>query len=147
VSRRRNVGCGVLSRAVCLRADTLDPARIVSYPGAMAEELSKRMDDVHRRLDDLRGDMDRRFEDLKSAMNQRFTAADQRFTAVDQRFTAVDQRFDRVDTELLEVRAELRELRADIRSHFRWTVTTMVALFGAAVPVWMWVLGLILRIR
>ena len=81
----------------------------------MAEELSKRIDDVHKRLDDLRADIDRRFEQ-------------------------VDRRFE-------QLFGELRELRADMRSHFRWTVTTMVALFGVAVPIWMWVLSLILRIR
>lgn len=75
-----------------------------------------------KRLDDLRSDMNRRFDD-------------------------VDRRLGEVRAELQEVRAEFRELRADMRSHFRWTVTPMVALFGVAVPVWMWVLSLILQIR
>ncbi|MFQ5830594.1 MAG: hypothetical protein ACE5JD_15790 [Candidatus Methylomirabilia bacterium] len=88
----------------------------------MSEEISKRIDDVHKRFDDLRGDVNRRFDDL------------------DRRFDEVNRRFD-------QVFVELRELRADMRSHFRWTVTIMVAIFGAAVPIWMWVLGLILRIR
>ena len=81
----------------------------------MAEELSKRIDDVHKRLDDLRGDMNLRFD-------------------------AVDRRFE-------QMFGELREVRVDMRSHFRWSVTTMVALFGVAVPVWMWVLGLVLKFR
>ncbi|PYN66126.1 MAG: hypothetical protein DMD93_19275 [Candidatus Rokuibacteriota bacterium] len=81
----------------------------------MAEELSKRIDDVHKRLDDLRG-------------------------SIDQRFEQVDRRFE-------QVFGELREIRVDMRSHFRWSVTTMVALFGVAVPVWMWVLGLVLKFR
>ncbi len=81
----------------------------------MAEELSKRIDDVHKRLDDLRG-------------------------RIDQRFEQVDRRFE-------QVFGELREIRVDMRSHFRWSVTTMVALFGVAVPVWMWVLGLVLKFR
>ena len=88
----------------------------------MSEELSKRIDDVHKRLDDLRTDIGRRFDD-------------------------VDRRFDDVNRRLDQFGLEFRDLRADMRSHFRWTVTTMVALFGAAVPVWMWVLSLILRIR
>ena len=46
-----------------------------------------------------------------------------------------------------EVTSELREIRADMRAHFRWTVTTMVALFGLAVPVWMWFLSLIVKMR
>ncbi len=44
-----------------------------------------------------------------------------------------------------EVLAELRELRSEIRSNFRWTITTMVTLFGIAVPAWMWVLGYIVK--
>jgi len=81
----------------------------------VAEELSKRIDDVHKRLDDLRG-------------------------SIDQRFEQVERRFE-------QVFGELREIRVDMRSHFRWSVTTMVALFGVAVPVWMWVLGLVLKFR
>ena len=46
-----------------------------------------------------------------------------------------------------EVTSELREIRADMRAHFRWTVTSMVALFGLAVPVWMWFLSLIVKMR
>ena len=81
----------------------------------MSEELSKRIDDVHKRLDDLRTDIGRRFDDVNRRLDQ--------------------------------FALEFRDLRADMRIDFRWTVTTMVALFGAAVPVWMWVLSLILRIR
>jgi hypothetical protein len=92
----------------------------------MSEDLSKRIDDVHKRFDDLRGDVNRRFDD------------------VDRRFDDVNRRLDQFSDQFL---AGLRELRADMRSHFRWTVTTMVALFGAAVPIWMWVLSLILKIR
>jgi hypothetical protein len=35
-------------------------------------ELSKRIDDVHKRLDDMRGDTNRRFEELRTDMNQQF---------------------------------------------------------------------------
>ena len=35
-------------------------------------ELSKRIDDLHKRLDDLRADTNRRFEELWADMNQRF---------------------------------------------------------------------------
>ena len=92
----------------------------------VTEELSKRIDDLHQRFDDLRGDINRRFDEV----NQRFG---------DQRHQAAEFR--------AEVTSELREMRADMRAHFRWTVTTMVALFGLAVPVWMWFLSLILKIR
>ncbi|MBI3990485.1 MAG: DUF1640 domain-containing protein [candidate division NC10 bacterium] len=44
-----------------------------------------------------------------------------------------------------EVFAQLRELRAEIRSNFRWTITTMITLFGIAIPAWMLVLGYIIK--
>jgi hypothetical protein len=87
------------------------------------------MDDVHKRLDDLRTDIGGRFDDVSS------------------RFDDVNRRFDDVNRRLDQFALEFRDLRAAMRSHFRWTVTTMVALFGAAVPVWMWVLSLILKVR
>ena len=87
------------------------------------------MDDVHKRLDDLRTDIGGRFGD------------------VNLRFDDVNRRFDDVNRRLDQFVLEFRDLRADMRTHFRWTVTTMVALFGAAVPFWMWVLSLILKIR
>ena len=63
---------------------------------------------------------------------------------MDRRFAEASQR----DGEFrAEVTLGLREMRADMRAHFRWTVTTMVALFGLAVPVWMWFLSLILKLR
>ena len=101
------------------------------------------MDDVHKRLDDLRTDIGGRFDDISS----RFDDVNRRFDDVNLRFDAVNRRFDDVNHRLDQFALEFRELRADMRTHFRWTVTTMVALFGAAVPVWMWVLSLILRIR
>lgn len=42
------------------------------------EELSKRIDDVHKRLDDLRGDMNTRFAELREDMSTRFGMVDQR---------------------------------------------------------------------
>jgi len=60
---------------------------------------------------------------------------------------AIDRRFDQADRRFEQLFGELRELRAEMRWHFRWTVTTMVGLFGVALPVWMWVLSLILKVR
>ena len=60
---------------------------------------------------------------------------------------AIDRRFDQADRRFEQLFGELRELRAEMRWHFRWTVTIMVGLFGVALPVWMWVLSLILKVR
>lgn len=79
-------------------------------------------EELSKRIDDVH----KRFDDLRGDINRRFED--------------VNRRLD-------EVVIELRELRADMRSHFRWTVTTMVALFGLAVPIWMWFLSLILKLR
>ncbi len=87
-------------------------------------ELSKRIDDLHRRLDDLRVDM-----------GQRFEATDRRIG---------DLRAD-LTGRLEEITRRLDTLAAGQQSAFRWMIMTMVALFGIAVPVWMWVLSLILR--
>lgn len=44
-----------------------------------------------------------------------------------------------------EVARRLERLESQQVSFFRWTITTMVALFGMAVPIWMWVLSVILK--
>lgn len=50
-----------------------------------------------------------------------------------------------------ELRAEIAQLRteltAEMRTFFRWTITSMVALFGIAMPIWMWVFGALLKLR
>ncbi len=74
-------------------------------PDALSE-VSKRIEDLHRRFDDLRGDLTGRLD---------------------------------------EVARRLERLESQQVSFFRWTITTMVALFGMAVPIWMWVLSVILK--
>ena len=87
-------------------------------------EISKRIDDLHRRFDDLRTYLDRRLEDLRSDVAGHLELISQR----------LDEQARRLDA-----------LIAFQHSALRWTITTMVALFGIAVPVWMWVLSLVLR--
>ncbi|MFQ5829713.1 MAG: hypothetical protein ACE5JD_11245 [Candidatus Methylomirabilia bacterium] len=124
----------------------------------MAEEgeISKRIDDLHRRFDDLRGYLDRRLEDFRADMAQRFGALAQRFEAADHRLgdlrgdltsrlEEVNHRLDGLDKRLDALTVRLDALAGAQQSAFRWTITTVVALFGIAVPVWMWVLSLVLR--
>ncbi len=53
---------------------------VLPYCVGMREELSKRIDNLHKRFDDLRADMNQRFgdtnkriDDLRTDMNQRLT--------------------------------------------------------------------------
>lgn len=61
----------------------------------------------------------------------------------------LDKRLASVEQNLLQLRSEIGQLRSEVfsemRSNFRWTIATMITLFGIAVPVWMWVLGRILK--
>ena len=62
-------------------------------------ELSKRIDDLHRRFDDLRADVGRRFDDLKTEMAARFAATDKRID---------------------DLRADMNQRLADIHQTFSW---------------------------
>jgi len=57
------------------------------------EELSKRIDDLHKRLDDFRGDVNTRFTELREDMNTRFTELREdmnaRFGLTDRRLTTL----------------------------------------------------------
>jgi len=63
-----------------------------------------------------------------------------------------------IEQNLVEIRGEIGQLRteigqmpseltAEMRTTLRWMITTMVALFGVVMPVWMWVLGAVLKLR
>ena len=83
----------------------------------MAEEseISKRIDDVHRRLDDLRGDMNTRFGELRGDMNRWMGGVDTRFGELrgdmNRWMGGVDTRFG--------------ELRGDMNARFR-TLTWLI---------------------
>jgi chromosome segregation ATPase len=47
--------------------------------------------------------------------------------------------------EMRQLRGEMDNLRAEGRSHLRWSLGGMFVLFGAAGPLWMWVISRILK--
>jgi tetrahydromethanopterin S-methyltransferase subunit G len=65
----------------------------------MNEELSKRIDDLHRRFDDLGADIaarfsavDKRIDDLRADVNQRLNDMNQRLNDMNQRLNDMNQR-------------------------------------------------------
>ena len=77
--------------------------------------------------------------------------------------TELSKRLDGLTQALGELRADLREVRREVQAgdaalrqeialvrqemqaYFRWTITTMVALFAVAVPIWIVVISFVLQ--
>ncbi len=92
----------------------------------LVSQLDKRMAFIEQNLVEIRGEITQLRGDFRAEIAQ-------------------------VRGELGQVRAEMAQMRpgltAEIRTTLRWMITTMVALFGVAVPIWMWVLGALLKLR
>ncbi len=80
-------------------------------------ELSKRLDAIIQGLGELRADL----RDLRREMQAGDTALRQ------------------------EMQAGHAALRQELQTYFRWTITTMVALFAVAVPIWIAVIAYVLQ--
>ncbi len=78
----------------------------------MSEELSKRIDVLHKRFDDLRADMNHRFAELRADL--------------DHRFEAVDRQFDDLNQGLTDMQGTLRTF---ISAWFTF-LTAVLAIFG-----------------
>ncbi len=127
------------ARSVRYRAES-EPVRIhVDPPGAlpyrvgMAEELSKRIDDLHKRFDDLRTDIGQRFagtdtriDDLRTDMNQRFAGTDRR---IDELRTDMNQRFQDLNHRLTDMHGTLRSFMWVVSGWFTF-LTAVLAVFG-----------------
>ena len=87
-------------------------------------ELSKRLDAIIQGLADLRADL----RDLRQDMQAGDAALRQEMQAGD----AV-------------LRQEIGSARREAQSYFRWTITTMVALFAVAVPIWIAVISFVFQ--
>jgi len=58
----------------------LDLAPVLPYRVRMSEEISKRIDDLHKRFDDLRADMNQRFADVNKRIDELRADLGQRLT-------------------------------------------------------------------
>jgi len=70
---------------------------------------------------------------------------------LDKRMAFIEQNMMEIRSELAQLRGEMSQLRieltAEMRTTLRWMITTMIALFAVAMPAWMWILGVILKVR
>lgn len=104
----------------------LDPAPVMPYRVSMSEELSKQIDDLHKRFDDLRTDMNQRFVEV----NQRFGELREDMGS---RITETNRRID-------DLRVDMNPRLTDLNRTFRvfmWVVsgwftflTAVLAVFG-----------------
>ena len=65
----------------------IESPRALPYGGGMSDELSKRIDDVHKRFDDLRADMPQRFGEINQRVGELRADMDQRFGDMNQKLS------------------------------------------------------------
>ncbi len=96
-------------------------------------ELSKRIDDLHRRFDDLRSDVGRQFADLRADMATRFAATDKRIddlrADMNQRLTDTNQRLNDMNQRLNDMNQRLTTLMWVVSAWFTF-LTAVLAVFG-----------------
>lgn len=122
----------------------VDLVQVPAYPAGMSDELSKRIDDLHKRFDDLRADMGRQFSDLRGEMNRRLADVSARIADtkqriddlradVNQRFTdmnlSIGQRFDNLNLRLTDMHGTLRTFMWVVSGWFTF-LTAVLAGFG-----------------
>ncbi len=137
------------------RLPSLDSAGAHPYHRTMSEEVSKRLDDLHKRFDDLRADIatrfqdlrldvDTRFHDLRADMGARLAAADKRLDDMNKRLDDMNKRLDdmnqsltkRLDDMNQSLTKRLDDMNQTLRT-FMWVVsgwftflTAVLAIFG-----------------
>jgi chromosome segregation ATPase len=112
-------------------------------------EISKRLDAIIQGLGELKADLrdlrhemqagDAALRQEIGALRQEVQAGD---TVVRQEIQALRQEMQAGDAAL---RQEIAAVRQEMQNYFRWTITTMLALFAVAVPIWIAVIAFVLQ--
>jgi predicted nucleic acid-binding Zn-ribbon protein len=110
-------------------------------------EVAAQIRDVRGEIGQLREEMAAQMRDVRGEIGQVRGEIGQVRGEIGQVRGEIGQ----VRGEIGQVREAMERMRSDlyaeIRSTFRWTITTMVALFAIAVPVWTWFLSLVIKAR
>jgi hypothetical protein len=121
-------------------------------------ELSKRLDGLTQALGELRADLRQGIDQFRQEiiqLRQEVQAGDAALrqemqaglAAVRQEIAQLrTQELGQIRQEIAQLRTqELGQIRLEMQSYFRWTITTMVALFAVAVPIWIAVISFVLQ--
>lgn len=100
----------------------LDPASLLPYCVDMSEELSKRIDDLHKRFDDLRADVNQRLADMSARISDTNKRIDDLRGDMNQRFNDLNQR-------LTDMHGTLRSFMWVVSGWFTF-LTAVLAVFG-----------------
>jgi DNA anti-recombination protein RmuC len=106
-------------------------------------ELSKRLDGLTQALGELRADLRQGIDQFRQEiiqLRQEVQAGDAALRQEMQAGLAA------VRQEIAQLRVqELGQIRLEMQAYFRWTITTMIALFAVAVPIWIAVISFVLQ--
>jgi chromosome segregation ATPase len=106
------------------------------------DEVAQVRVELGNRIDQLRGEVGTQIHDVRGEIAQVRGEIAQVRTELGNR---IDQLGGDIRQELRQIRGEMETIRAEGRSHLRWSLAGMFTLFGAAGPLWMWVLSRIIR--
>jgi hypothetical protein len=117
-------------------------------------ELSKRLDGLTQALGELRADLRQGIDQLRQEVHAGDAALRQEIAQFRQEVQAGDAALRQemqaglaaVRQEIAQLRVqELGQIRLEMQAYFRWTITTMIALFAVAVPIWIAVISFVLQ--
>jgi len=101
---------------------------------------------VREEVGRVRGELGNKMDQIRSELRGEIVAVRVELKAdMAEMRSEVREEIRHVRGELGQMRGEMEAIRAEGRSHLRWSLTGMFTLFGAAGPLWMWVLSRIVK--